>query len=72
LQLAPLVEGDTLLYNAYHVMEAREARNPRGARALADFFLSPEAQTIIERFGTSRFGRRLFVPDALERLIPPH
>lgn len=62
LQLAPLVEGDTLFYNVYHVMERPDAG--AAARALADFFVSPEAQTIIGKFGTTRFGQQLFVPDA--------
>ena len=62
LELVPLVEGDTLLYNVYHVMEVPRAAP--GPRALADFFVSPEAQEIIARFGVSRFGRPLFVPDA--------
>jgi len=62
LQLVPLVEGDTLLYNVYHVMEARGARE--GAQALADFFVSPEAQALIARFGTARYGQALFIPDA--------
>ena len=63
LELVPLVEGDTLLYNTYHVMEVPRA-GPE-ARALADFFVSPEAQEFIGKFGTSRFGRPLFIPDAL-------
>src|SRR5213596_2102779 len=62
LQLMPLVEGDTLLYNVYHVMETPHA-GP-GARALADFFVSPEAQALIGTFGTSRFKQPLFIPDA--------
>jgi tungstate transport system substrate-binding protein len=62
LQLVPLVEGDTLFHNVYHVMEARHSG--AGARALADFFVSPEAQALIARFGTSRFGQPLFIPDA--------
>jgi len=60
--LVPLVEGDSLLYNVYHVMETPNAG--AGARALADFFVSPEAQALIGRFGTARFGQPLFVPDA--------
>lgn len=68
LELAPLVEGDTLLYNVYHVMEVPQATP--GPRALADFFLSPEAQEIIGRFGQSRFGRSLFVPDAQSTVQP--
>ncbi len=62
VQLLPLVEGDTLLYNVYHVMETPHA-GP-GARALADFFVSPEAQALIGRFGTNRFKQPLFIPDA--------
>jgi tungstate transport system substrate-binding protein len=63
LDLVPLVEGDTLLYNVYHVMEVPQAG--AGARALADFFVSPEAQALIGRFGTGRFGQPLFIPNAV-------
>ncbi|MDP3910513.1 MAG: substrate-binding domain-containing protein [Gemmatimonadales bacterium] len=69
LHLAPLVEGDSLLYNVYHVMETKGAG--AGARALADFLVSSEAQAIIARFGMAQFGRPLFFP-ALEGLIPPN
>lgn len=62
LELAPLVEGDTLFYNVYHVMEVPHAG--AAARALADFFVSPEGQDLIGKFGTTRFGRPLFIPDA--------
>jgi tungstate transport system substrate-binding protein len=70
LLLVPLAEGDSVLYNVYHVMAVnpRNAPSPRvngsGGRALADFFVSPEAQAIIGTFGKSRFGQSLFVPDA--------
>ena len=68
LELVPLTDGDTLLYNVYHVMEVNPRNAPRinvtGGRALADFFVSPEAQTLIAEFGKSRFGRSLFFPDA--------
>jgi len=62
LELVPLVEGDTLLHNVYHVMEVPNA-GP-GARALGDFFVSSEAQALIGKFGTTRFGKPLFIPDA--------
>jgi tungstate transport system substrate-binding protein len=62
MPLVPLVEGDSLLYNVYHVMETPRAG--AGPRALANYFVSPEAQAIIGRVGTTRFGRPLFVPDA--------
>jgi ABC-type tungstate transport system permease subunit len=35
-----------------------------GARALADFFVSPAAQQFIANFGATRFRTPLFVPDA--------
>jgi tungstate transport system substrate-binding protein len=68
VQLLPLVEGDPLLYNVYHVMEVNPRNAPRvnvaGGRALADFLVTPEAQAFIAEFGKSRFGQSLFVPDA--------
>jgi len=67
LELVPLVEGDTLLNNIYHVMEVPDAS--AGARALADFFVSDEAQEFIGKFGTTRFGRPLFVPDARREVL---
>ena len=62
LELVPLVEDSAVLYNVYHVMEVPGA-GP-GARALADFLVSPGAQEFIGKFGTTRFGRPLFIPDA--------
>ena len=68
IRLVPLVEGDSLLYNVYHVMEvnSKNARrvNAPGARALADFLVAPETQRLIGEFGRERFGQSLFVPDA--------
>jgi tungstate transport system substrate-binding protein len=68
VKLVPLVEGDTLLYNVYHVMEVNPKNAPRvnvaGGRALADWFVAPETQRRIGAFGRERFGRSLFVPDA--------
>ncbi|MGH7538484.1 MAG: substrate-binding domain-containing protein [Gemmatimonadales bacterium] len=68
LQLVPMVEGDTLLYNVYHVMEVNPTNAPRvnvaGARALADWLVAPDTQRRIGEFGRARFGQSLFVPDA--------
>jgi tungstate transport system substrate-binding protein len=62
LELVAHVEGDSLFYNVYHVMETPHA-SP-ASKALADFFVSPQAQALIGKYGTTRFGQPLFVPDA--------
>ena len=68
LQLVPMAEGDSLLYNVYHVLELNPKNAARanlaGGRALADFFVAPETQGLIAGFGKARFGQSLFVPDA--------
>ena len=68
LQLVPLVEGDSLLYNVYHVLELNPHNAARinlaGGAALADFFVAPATQALIAGFGKARFGQSLFVPDA--------
>lgn len=67
LQLNPMVEGDTLLYNVYHVLELNPRNAPRinvvGGRAFADFMVAPTTQTLIGDFGKARFGQSLFIPD---------
>src|SRR5213083_440732 len=68
LQLFPMVEGDSLLYNVYHVLELNPKNASRinvvGGKALADFLVTPETQRLIGEYGKSRFGQSLFVPDA--------
>jgi tungstate transport system substrate-binding protein len=68
LGLDILVEGDASLLNIYHVMEVNPAKWPKvnqaGAKAFADFMVSPKAQEIIKTFGIKKFGAALFFPDA--------
>ncbi len=68
VDLEVLLEGNAPLLNLYHVMEVNPARfarvNHGGARAFADFLLSPEVQAIIKAFGTEKLGQPLFFPDA--------
>ena len=68
LALEILVQGEPLLLNVYHVIEVSPARwpmvNAAGARAFADFMVSPATQQIIGRFGLEKFGAPLFTPDA--------
>jgi tungstate transport system substrate-binding protein len=68
LQLDILTEGDAILLNVYHVIEVNPAKWPKvntaGAKAFADFMVSPETQGIIKTFGVDKFGSPLFFPDA--------
>lgn len=67
ISLDILVEGDPKLLNIYHVMEVNPEKytkvNKEGAKAFADFLLTPEAQTIIANFGKDKYGQALFFAD---------
>jgi tungstate transport system substrate-binding protein len=66
-----LLEGDRALLNVYSVMEVNPASGARvnaaGAKAFADFMVSPRAQNLIKSFGVEKFGQPLFVPVAHKR-----
>jgi tungstate transport system substrate-binding protein len=68
VDLPILAEGDAILLNIYHVIEVNPAKwpkvNAKGAKAFADFMVSPETQYIIKTFGVDKFGSALFFPDA--------
>ncbi|HEY6098189.1 MAG TPA: substrate-binding domain-containing protein [Anaeromyxobacter sp.] len=68
LALEILVEGEPLLLNVYHAIEVSKARWPKvnaaGAKAFADFAVSPRGQELIGRFGVDKVGAPLFTPDA--------
>lgn len=68
LRLDPLVEGDPVLLNIYHVIQVDPTKNsminPEGAKAFAGFMVSPDVQDIISTFGVEKFGEPLFFPDA--------
>lgn len=65
LELKILVEGNPILFNPYHVIEVKGKHiNAPGAKALAEFLVSPRIQKMIGEF--KRDGRVLFFPDALE------
>jgi tungstate transport system substrate-binding protein len=68
LDLEILVEGDTALFNNYHVMMVNPERYPdvnvEGARAFADFVTGRRAQELLETFGVDEYGEPLFFPDA--------
>lgn len=66
LDLDVLVQGDSGLFNLYHVLLPNPARfswlNVQGARALRDYLASPETRERIRAFGLEEHGRSLFVP----------
>lgn len=68
LSLVPLVEGDNILYNIYHVIQVDPKKSDRinaaGAKAFADFMVAPETQKVIGEFGVDKYGQSLFCPDA--------
>jgi tungstate transport system substrate-binding protein len=68
LQLDVLSQGDARLLNVYHVIEMTTKAGDRvqvdGAKAFADWIVSPSAQQQIGRFGQAEFGQPLFTPDA--------
>jgi tungstate transport system substrate-binding protein len=68
LGLDILTEGDAVLLNIYHVIEANPAKSPKinveGAKAFSDFIVAPETQGVIKSFGVDKYGSPLFFPDA--------
>jgi tungstate transport system substrate-binding protein len=68
LNLDILVQGDKALINIYHVMQVNPAKfskvNADGAKAFADFMVSPDAQKVIADFGKDKYGQPLYYADA--------
>ncbi|MEP7135727.1 MAG: substrate-binding domain-containing protein [Chloroflexota bacterium] len=68
INLEILVEGDPALLNVYHVITVNPEKFPKtnldGAKAFADFIISPAGQKIIADFGVEKYGQPLFFPDA--------
>jgi tungstate transport system substrate-binding protein len=68
LGLDILVEGDKTLLNVYHVILVNPSKWPKinvaGARAFADYLVSPEGQKLIGDFGKDKYSQPLFTSDA--------
>ncbi len=64
LHLEVIAEGDPALRNQYSVIVVRGATNLRGAHSFAEWITSHPAQERIAQFGSERFGRPPFTPNA--------
>jgi tungstate transport system substrate-binding protein len=65
LQLQILVEGDPALFNQYHVITCKAAKNVQGANDFLNWIISPTVQqNVIAPYGKDKFGQSLFVPNA--------
>jgi tungstate transport system substrate-binding protein len=65
LQLEILVEGDKALFNQYHVITVKAAKNGQGGNDFMNWIVSADAQqNIIGPFGKDTFGQSLFIPNA--------
>jgi tungstate transport system substrate-binding protein len=64
-----LLEGDSALFNVYHVIVVNPAKhskvNAQAARDFAAFIVAASTQAVIRDFGTDEYGEPLFVPEAL-------
>ncbi len=68
LRLEILLGADPSFLNIYSVLRVNGDRfspvNRAGAKAFADYLVSPEAQAIIRDFGVARYGEPFFTADA--------
>ena len=64
LSLETLVEGDKALFNQYHVMTVKDAKNAQGGTDFMNWIVSAPAQELIGSFGVEKFGQPLFIPNA--------
>jgi tungstate transport system substrate-binding protein len=60
-----LVEGDKALFNQYHVITCKNAKNVQGANDFMNWIVSPDVQqNVIGTYGVDKYGQPLFIPNA--------
>lgn len=68
LDLEIVLEKDPVLLNIYHVITVNPEKWPKvnvdGAKAFADYLVSPDTQALIAKFGVEKYGQALFMADA--------
>lgn len=70
LDLVIVCEGDENMLNPYGVITVDPKKNDQinydGAKAFADWLVSPRGQKLISEYGVEEFGSPLFFPDAIK------
>lgn len=68
--LVVLYEGEKILLNPYGVMVVNPAKYPdihqNAAMAFVNFMTSEKGQKMIYQFGRDKYGKSLFIPDAID------
>ncbi|WML46187.1 substrate-binding domain-containing protein [Neobacillus sp. PS3-40] len=65
--LVNLVSGQKELLNPYGIMRVVGTKKPNSSKAFIDFLVSKEGQKLIGKYGKTKFGKPLFVPNASKR-----
>jgi len=72
INLPAVCEGADALLNYYGVIVVNPQRHPHinveGARAFAQWLISPSTQLLIGQFGVAEYGQALFTPNAIPTL----
>ena len=63
--LTLLVEGDKALFNQYHVITCKGAKDVQGANDFMNWIVSADVQqNVIGKYGVDKYGQQLFIPNA--------
>lgn len=65
--LEKLMSGQAELLNPYGIMRVKGTKKPNSSKAFIDFLVSKEGQKLIGKFGKTKYGKPLFVPNASKR-----
>ncbi|MBT2658638.1 hypothetical protein J7E81_26040 [Bacillus sp. ISL-18] len=65
--LTKLVYGQNDLYNPYGLIKVKGTKKPNSSKTFIDWLVSKEGQGIIGKYGKTKFGKPLFVPNASKR-----
>ena len=74
-ELTAILQGDKLLFNPYGVIAVNPAKHPgvhkNAANAFIEFMTGTKGQNMIASFGKEKYGKALFTPDALPKVVAP-